>query len=60
MKMPNITNHHRNANKIYNAGGFPGGSVVKNLPANAEIQALSLIWEDPNMLQGTKPMCHNY
>ena len=52
MKMPNITNHHRNANKIYNEGGFPGGSVVKNLPANAEIQALSLIWEDPNMLQG--------
>ena len=31
--------------------GFPGGSVVKNLPANAgdfqEMQAHSLGWEDP-------------
>ena len=28
-------------------GGFPGGSVVKNLPAEQETQARSLGWEDP-------------
>ena len=27
--------------------GFPGGSVVKNLPANEEMQVLSLGWEYP-------------
>ena len=27
--------------------GFPGASVVKNLPASAEIQVQSLGWEDP-------------
>ena len=27
--------------------GFPGGSVVKNPPANAEDTSLSLGWEDP-------------
>ena len=27
--------------------GFPGGSVVKNLPAIQEIQVQSLGWEDP-------------
>ena len=30
--------------------GFPGGSVVKNPPANAETQETrvrSLVWEDP-------------
>ena len=26
---------------------FPGGSVVKNLPAKQEMQARSLGWEDP-------------
>ena len=26
--------------------GFPGGSVVKNLPAEQETQVLSLSWED--------------
>ena len=30
--------------------GFPGGSVVKTLPAMQETQVLSLSWEDP--LQG--------
>ena len=29
-----------------NKGGFPGGSVVKNLPAKQEIQVPSLGWED--------------
>ena len=27
--------------------GFPGGSVVKNLPAMQETRVLSLSWEDP-------------
>ena len=27
--------------------GFPGGSVVKNLPSKQEIQVRSLGWEDP-------------
>ena len=27
--------------------GFPGGSVVKNLPAIQETQVRSLAWEDP-------------
>ena len=27
--------------------GFPGGSVKKNLPANEEMQVLSLGWEYP-------------
>ena len=27
--------------------GFPGGSVVKNLPAKQEMQVRSLGWEDP-------------
>ena len=26
---------------------FPGGSMVKNLPAKQEMQAQSLDWEDP-------------
>ena len=27
--------------------GFPGGSMVKNLPAKEETQVQSLGWEDP-------------
>ena len=27
--------------------GFPGGSVVKNTPANTGDEALILVWEDP-------------
>ena len=27
--------------------GFPGGSVVKNPPANVQEQVQSLVWEDP-------------
>ena len=30
----------------YEEEGFPGGTVVKNPPANAETQILSLIGED--------------
>ena len=32
---------------LLSKGGFPGGSVVKNLPALLETQVLSLSWEDP-------------
>ena len=31
----------------YDAVGFPGGSVVKNLPAKQEMGDPSLGWEDP-------------
>ena len=27
--------------------GFPGGTLVKNLPASEEMQVRSLGWEDP-------------
>ena len=32
--------------KCFNIQGFPGGSVVKNLPANVEMQVQFLGWED--------------
>ena len=38
--------------------GFPGGAVVKNLPASAGVRAL--VWEDPTCRGATKPMSHNY
>ena len=41
-------------------GGFPGGSVVKNLPVDVGDVVRSLIWEDPTCLRATKPMCYNY
>jgi len=37
--------------------GFPGGSVVKNLPVNAG--DMGSIWEDPTCRGATKPLCHN-
>ena len=40
--------------------GFPGGSVVKNLPAMQETQVWSLIWEDGTCHRATKPMQQNY
>ena len=39
---------------------FPGGPVVKNLPANAEDTGSFLVQEDPTCLEAAKPMCHNY
>ena len=39
---------------------FPGGSVVKNLPANAGDMVRSLVQEDPTCRGATKPMHHNY
>ena len=41
--------------------GFPGGSVVKNLPAGSEDAGLIPGPGRSHMLCGaTKPMCHNY
>ena len=40
--------------------GFPGGSVVKNLSANAGDTGRSLVWEDTTYLRAAKPVCHNY
>ena len=40
--------------------GFPGGSVVENLPANAGDTGLALVWEDPTCRGATRPMSHNY
>ena len=40
--------------------GFPGGSVVKNPPANAGDTVRSLTWEDPPCSGTTKPVCHDY
>ena len=37
-------------------GNFPGGPVVKILPANAP----SLVWEDPTCWRATKPVSHDY
>ena len=41
-------------------GGFPGGSVERNLPANAGDTSLILIWEDPTCRGATKPVHLNY
>ena len=40
--------------------GFPGGSVVKNPPANAGDTGLIPDLGRRHMPQATKPMCHNY
>ena len=39
---------------------FPGGTVVKNLPANAGARVQALVQEDPTCRGATKPMCYNY
>ena len=40
------TTEQLNNNNFY-VSSFPGGLVVKNLPANAEDVGLILGWEDP-------------
>ena len=41
--------------------GLPGGSVVRNLPANAGDMGLSLVWGDPVWpWSNDKPLRHNY
>ena len=39
---------------------FPGGSVVKNLSANAGDPGSIPVWEDPTCQGATQPMCLNY
>ena len=39
---------------------FPGGTVVKNPPANAGTWVRALVREDTTCHGATKPMCHNY
>ena len=43
--------------EIQNPKGFPGGSVIKNLPTMQEMQGQSLGWEDP--LQKEMAPCSN-
>ena len=43
-----------------NVLGFPGGAVVKNLPANAGTRVQALLWKDPTCRGATKPVRHNY
>ena len=40
--------------------GFPGGSVIKNLPANAGLRVWSPVREDPTWLGAAKLLCPNY
>ena len=54
-----------NQNKVLHKNGslpwdFPGGTVVKNPPANAEDRVRALFREDPTCHRATKPVCHNY
>ena len=39
---------------------FPGGTVVKTLPANAGDTVRALVREDPTCHTATKPVCHSY
>ena len=39
---------------------FPGGTVVKNLPANAGDTGSSPVQEDPTCHGATNPVCHDY
>ena len=40
--------------------GFPGGSVVKNLPDNAEYNGLIPVQEDSTWHEATKSVSHKY
>ena len=39
---------------------FPGGPVVKNLPANAGAWVRFLVLKDPTCCGATKPVDHNH
>ena len=41
------------------SGDFPGGTVVKNLPANAGVVVQALVQEDPTCCGATKTVGHN-
>ena len=57
--------NHRESNRDFKNKGredFPGGPVVKNLPANKgdAMQVRSLVQEDHTCHRATKPTCHSY
>ena len=56
---PILTNHCKETFKR-KGWGFPGGSVVKNPPANAGDTDLIPGPEIFHCRGATKPMCHNY
>ena len=56
IKKGKLTHYLRNDKSM----GFPGGSVVKNLRANAGDMVQALIRDDPTYLGVAKPMNHNY
>ena len=41
-------------------GGFPGGLVVKNLPASAGDTGSIPVWEVPHAMEQLSPLCHKY
>ena len=45
---------------VYLISDFPGGPVVKNLPANKETQVQSLVQKDFTCHGATKPVHRNY
>ena len=45
---------------VYLISDFPGGPVVKNLPANKETQVQPLVQKDFTCHRATKPVNHNY
>ena len=42
-----VLEHFSNSGQLGREGGFPGGSVVKNLPAKQEMWVQPLGWKDP-------------
>ena len=56
----NYKNNQKTFNKMEISRDFPGGTVVKNPPANAGDMGSSLIQEDPTCCGATKPVHHNY
>ena len=61
VKLSSNTNQ-RNLTDIYKIlhRDFPGGTVIKNPPANAGTRVRSLLQKDPTCHRVTKPMRHNY
>ena len=45
--------------KLIELQDFPGGPVVRNLPASAGVEAQSLAWEDSMSCRASKPLCYN-
>ena len=51
---------HKRGGSKRSVRDLPGGTVVKNLPANAETRVWAPIREDPTCRGATKPVSHNY